>query len=57
VAALEELFTATAEDNEPEAQSRAGKAVIEGGNRRSCSVVFLSSETVLEEPFGMAEGG
>jgi hypothetical protein len=57
VAALEELFTARAEDSEPQAQSRAGKAVIEGGNRRSCSVVYLSSKTVLEEPFRMAEGG
>jgi hypothetical protein len=57
VAALEELFTAMAEESEPEAQSGAGKAVLEGGNRRSCSVVLLSSETVLEEPFGMAQGG
>jgi hypothetical protein len=57
VAALEELFTTSAEGSEPEAQSRAGKAVIEGGSRRSCSVVLLCSETVLEEPLGMAEGG
>jgi hypothetical protein len=57
VAVLEELFTATAEGSKPEAQSGAGKTVLEGGSQRSCSVVFLSSETVLEEPFGMAEGG
>jgi hypothetical protein len=57
VAALEELFTTSAEGSELEAQSRTGKAVIEGGSRRSCSVVLLSSETVLEEPLGMAEGG
>jgi hypothetical protein len=57
VAVLDELFTATAEASEPEAQSGAGKAAIEGGSRRSCSVVFLFSETVLEEPFRMAEGG
>jgi hypothetical protein len=57
VAVLEELFTATAEGSKPEAQSGAGKVVIEGESRRSCSVVFLSSETVLEEPFRMAKGG
>jgi hypothetical protein len=57
VAALEELFTTSAEGSESEAQSGAGKAIIEGGSRRSCSVVFLSSKTVLEEPLGMAEGG
>ena len=57
VAALEEPFTATAEASEPEAQSGAGKAVIGGRNRGSCSVVFLCSETALEEPLGMAEGG
>jgi hypothetical protein len=33
VAALEELFTATAEGSEPEAESGAGKAVIEGRSR------------------------
>ena len=57
VAVLEELFTATANGSESKAPLGAGKAVIEGGSRRSCSVVFLSSETVLEEPFRMAEGG
>jgi hypothetical protein len=57
VAVLEELFTATAEGSKPEAQSGAGKAVIEGGSRGSCSVVFLSRETALEEPIGMSEGG
>jgi hypothetical protein len=57
VAVLEEPFTATAEGSEPEAQSGAGKAVTKGGGRGSCSVVFLFSETVLEEPFRMAEGG
>jgi hypothetical protein len=57
VAALEEPFTTSAEGREPEARSRAGKADIEGGSQGSCSVVFLSSETALEEPFRMAEGG
>jgi hypothetical protein len=56
LAVLEELFTATAK----EANRRRDwwpKAVIGEGNRGSCSVVFLSSETALEEPLGMAEGG
>jgi hypothetical protein len=57
VAALEEPFTATAVGNESEAQSGAGKVVIEGVSRGLCSVVFLFSETALEEPFRMAEGG
>ena len=33
-----------------------GKAVVEGGNLQSCSVVVLFSETALEEPFTAAEG-
>jgi hypothetical protein len=43
--------------SEPEAQSGTGKAVIEGVSQGLCSVVFLFSETALEEPFRMAEGG
>jgi hypothetical protein len=34
-----------------------GKAPVEGGDLRSCSVVFLFSETAPEEPFAAAEGG
>jgi hypothetical protein len=34
-----------------------GKAPVEGGRPRSCSVVVLFSETALEEPFTAAEGG
>ena len=34
-----------------------GKAPVEGGDLRSCSVVFLFSETAPEEPFTAAEGG
>jgi hypothetical protein len=45
------------EGSEPETRLGAGKAVIGEGNWRPCSVVFLSSKTALEEPFGMAEGG
>ena len=33
------------------------KALVKGGNLRSCSVVVLFSETALEEPFTAAERG
>ena len=34
---------------------RPGRAAVEGGNRRSCTLVFLFSRTALEEPFTVAE--
>jgi hypothetical protein len=41
----------------PFREATPGKAPVEGGDLRSCSVVFLFSETAPEEPFTAAEGG